>query len=76
MDADYNSNRKRKLKISTVLAKAKSWGPAYSQAFNQNKIDKQGVKIQIVRKADSQTTMVDGVWCLELRRGGRYGERG
>jgi len=40
----------RKLEISTALTKVKLQEPAYSQALNQNKIDRQGVKIQIVRR--------------------------
>src|SRR6218665_269447 len=34
-------NRNRKLLISRALTKAKSQEPAYSQALNQNKIDRQ-----------------------------------
>jgi len=53
--------------VSTVLTKAKS--PDYSQVPNKNKIYRQGVKIQRIRQADSQTVglMVDGVhvWCLD-----------
>ena len=41
--------------------------PAYSQVIIQNKIDRQGVKVQRISQADSQTAKVDGV----LRRGGR-----
>jgi len=52
----------RKVKISAVPTKTKSWEPAYSQALNQKKIDRQEEKIQRVRQADSQTAMVDGVW--------------
>src|SRR6218665_1644587 len=36
-----NSNRNRKLLISRAPTKAKSQKPAYSQALNQNKIDRQ-----------------------------------
>ena len=54
-----NRNRNRKLDISTAPTKAKSREPAYSQALNQNRIDRQGVKIQRVRQADSQTAKVD-----------------
>jgi len=38
-----NHNHKRKLNISTALTKAKSREPAYSQADNPNKIDRQEV---------------------------------
>src|SRR6185503_20240255 len=54
-----NRNRNRKLDISTAPTKAKSREPAYSQALNQNRIDRQRVKIQRVRQADSQTAKVD-----------------
>src|SRR6218665_3504077 len=37
-----NRNRNRKLLISRAPTKAKSQEPAYSQALNQNKIDRQG----------------------------------
>jgi len=40
----------------------KSREPAYSQAHNQNKVDRQRLEVQRVRKADSQTSTVDGVW--------------
>ena len=36
----HTSSRNRKLEISTAPTKAKSWEPAYSQALNQNKIDR------------------------------------
>ena len=36
-----NRNRNRKLLISKAPTKAKSQEPAYSQALNQNKIDRQ-----------------------------------
>ena len=52
----------RKLEISTAPTEAKSRESAYSQALNQDKIDRQRVKIKRVRQADSQTAMVDGVW--------------
>src|SRR6218665_1742211 len=52
-----------KLEISTTLTKAKSREPTYSQAFNQNKIYRQRVKIQRFRQASSHMVMVDGVWC-------------
>jgi hypothetical protein len=45
------SNRNRKLETSTAPTKARSREPAYSQALNQNKIDRHGVKIQRVRQA-------------------------
>jgi len=37
-------NRNRKLEISAAPTKAKSRGPAYSQALIKNKIDRQRVK--------------------------------
>ena len=49
-----NRNRNRKLKISRAPTKAKSREPAYSQALNQIKIDRQGVKIRGVRQVDSR----------------------
>src|SRR6218665_3636230 len=39
--ARTNRNRNRKLLISRAPTKAKSQEPAYSQALNQNKIDRQ-----------------------------------
>ena len=36
------NNRNRNLEISAAPKKAKSRGPAYSQALNQNRIDRQG----------------------------------
>src|SRR6218665_2369892 len=38
----HSRNRNRKLLISRAPTKAKSQEPAYSQALNQNKIDRQG----------------------------------
>src|SRR6218665_76855 len=38
----FDGNRNRKLLISRAPTKAKSQEPAYSQALNQNKIDRQG----------------------------------
>ena len=43
--------RNRKLEISKALTKAELRELAYSQALNQNKIDRQRVNIQIVRQA-------------------------
>src|SRR6218665_2523734 len=43
--------------------------PANSQALNQNKIDRQDPESQAGRESDGY-----GRWCLELRRGRRYGE--
>src|SRR6218665_1871156 len=37
----FSGNRNRKLLISRAPTKAKSQEPAYSQALNQNKIDRQ-----------------------------------
>ena len=36
-------------------------GTSYSQVLNQNKINRQWVKFQRLRQADSQTAMVNGV---------------
>ena len=48
-----NRNRNRKLDISRPPTKAKSWEPAYSQALNQNKIDRQrGVDVTCVTEVD------------------------
>jgi len=56
----YNHNCK--LEISTTAStKAKSRKRAYSQANNQNKIDRQMVKIERVTQADKRTAMVDDV---------------
>ena len=58
-----NRHRNRKLLISTVPTKAKSQEPAYSQALNQNKIDRQRSRSrESGRQADSQMAMVDGAW--------------
>src|SRR6218665_2130773 len=68
--AHCNRNRNRNLQISRAPTKAKSQEPAYSQALNQNKIDRQrSISRESGRQADSQTAMVDGVWHL-------YGEGG
>ena len=45
-----SQNRNRKLEISRAPTKAKSREPAYSQALNQNRIDRQGSRIQTVRR--------------------------
>ena len=50
-----NNQFNRNSESSTAPTKPKSQGPAYLQALIQNKIDRQGVKIQKVRQADSQT---------------------
>src|SRR6218665_2653337 len=55
------ADRNRKLQISRAPTKAKLQEPAYSQALNQNKIDRQWSRSR-VRQADSQTAMVDGAW--------------
>src|SRR6218665_2102505 len=55
-----SNTRNRNLQLSTAPTKAKSRETAYSQALNQNKIDRVGVKIQRVGQADSQTAMVGG----------------
>ena len=47
--SNTNRNCNRKLETSTAPTKAESRDPTYSQALNQNKIDRQGVKIQRVR---------------------------
>ena len=61
----------RKLLISTASTKAKSREPVYSQGLNQNKID--GRSHDPESQTGRQSDGYDG-WCLELRRGGRYGE--
>src|ERR1043165_2011997 len=58
-------DRNRKLETSTAPTKARSREPAYSQALNQNKIDRHEVKIQRVRQADRQAAKADGVWCSD-----------
>ena len=55
-------NRIRNLEISTAPTKAKLWESAYSQALDQNKIDRQRPRSrESGRQTDSQTAMVDGV---------------
>src|SRR6218665_383005 len=54
-------DRNRKLEIYVASTLAKSQEPAYSQARNQNKIARQGVGIQRVKRANSQTAMLEGV---------------
>src|SRR6218665_1615576 len=59
-------NRNHKLENSRVPTKAKSREPAYSPAFNQNKVDTQLVKLQ--RQAGWQTIrLLYSECCLELR---------
>src|SRR6218665_2089948 len=50
----HNRNRNRKLLISRAPTKAKSQEPAYSQALNQNKIDRQRSRS---RESGRQTLM-------------------
>src|SRR6218665_3017659 len=52
--------KSRNLEISTAPTEVKLQEPAYSQALNQNKIDRQGIKRvrQAERQTDSQTAMV------------------
>ena len=70
----WNRNRNRKLLISRAPTKAKSQEPAYSQALNQNKTDRQQSRSrESGRQADRQSDGYGG-WCLDLRRGGRYVE--
>src|SRR6218665_3279077 len=64
-------NRNPKLKISTAPSKAKSQELVYSQALNQNTIDRQGLR------PDSQSGRhLDGYGglCLDERRRGRCAE--
>ena len=56
------SSSNRKLEISTAPTKAKSWEPAYSQALNQTKIDRHGVKIQ--SQAGGIQSDGYGGWCF------------
>ena len=63
--------RNHKLNISRAPTKAKSREPAYSQTLSLNKIDRQRSKS---RESGRQTDGYGG-WCLELRRGGKHGER-
>src|SRR6218665_1147077 len=69
-----HGNRNRKLQICRASTKAKSREPAYSQALSHNKIDRQWSCPESQAGRQSDGSMVDGVWTLELRRGGRYGE--
>ena len=62
-----NRNRNRKLLISRAPTKAKSQEPAYSQALNKSKIDRQRSRSrESGRQADSQTAMVDGAWSFPI----------
>ena len=64
----------RNLLISRVPTKAKSHEPAYSQALNQNKIDRRRSRSrQSGRQAGRQSGGYGG-WCLELRREGGMGK--
>src|SRR5688572_6646089 len=51
--------RNRKHETSTAPTKAKSREPAYSQALNQNKIDRHGVKIQRVTSLCGELTLMN-----------------
>ena len=69
-----NRNRNRKLLISRAPTKAKSQEPAYSQALNQNKIDRQRSRNSRSRVSDRQTVrrlwwMVFGVETGEVGMG-------
>ena len=68
MLSNANRNCNRKLKISTAPTKAKSQEPAYPQALIRNKIDRQQVRSC---ESGRQSAMLNGVWRLELRWGGR-----
>jgi len=65
-------NRNRRLKISTAPTKARSRGPAYSQALIQDKIDRQQVRS---RASGRQTVRrvwwmdQDGVWSWDGEEG-------
>ena len=61
--------RNRKLEIPRAPTKAKSQEPAYSQAPNQNKIDRQRSKSR-----ESGRQPGSRLFWMVLRRGGRYGE--
>src|SRR6218665_2844749 len=56
-------NRNRKMLISRAPTKQKSQEPAYSQALNQNKIDKQRSRS---RESGRQTAMADGSFPLTI----------
>src|SRR6218665_2194181 len=58
---DLIRNRNRKLLISRAPTKAKSQEPAYSQALNQNKIDRQGS-----RSRESGRQTVRRLWWMVL----------
>ena len=64
-------NRNRKLLISSAPTKAKSQEPSYSQALTKTKSigSGQNPESQASRQSDGY-----GGWCVELRRGGRYGD--
>src|SRR6218665_2903378 len=71
MEHGRNSNRNRKLEISTAPAKGKSREPAYLQAFIQNKIHRQRVRC---RESGWQT--VRRLWWIVFGvETGREGER-
>src|SRR6218665_59663 len=58
---EWNRNRNRKLLISRAPTKAKSQEPAYSQALNQNKIDRQRS-----RSRESGRQTVRRLWWMVL----------
>jgi len=58
-------SRNHELTISTAITKAKYWEPVFSQALNQNKIDRQRVKIQ--SQAGTQIDGCGGWNWLEFR---------
>ena len=60
-DSQPCCNRNRKLQISKTPTKAKSQEPAYSQALNQNKIDRQQS-----RSRESGRQTVRRLWWMVL----------
>ena len=70
----FNRNRNRKLLISRAPTKAKSQEPAYSQALNQNKFDRQRSRSRESGRQAGRQLDGYGGWCLELRRGVRCGD--
>ena len=70
-DIMLNVRRNRKLEISRAPTKARSREPAYSQALRQKQ---KSIGSGSISRESGRKTGGYGGWCLELRRGGRYGE--
>src|SRR6218665_1414350 len=58
----FETNCNRKLLISRAPTKAKSQEPAYSQALNQNKVDRQRSRSRESGRQTIRRLWVDGAW--------------